>query len=390
MIKVLINIPESKSWIGGLNYFINLTSAINSLHNPQIELVTFKENKHLPPPLNTLKTLADRWPPKPDNRFLTRLNRKFKRSVLKRELFTDFLMKEKIRLFSHEKNPVPSKEIKNLLWIPDFQHKYLPHFFTSEELANRDSYFSWIKDNSYPVLFSSHDALKDFNTFYAGHNCPTYVLQFATSSFSQISEEEMSQVIKALDIKEPFFYVPNQLWAHKNHSVIIEALNILKENKHCPLVISTGLTEDYRNPTFFQELKDKINQFGLSNRFIFLGLVDYQIVTTLMRKSVALINPSLFEGWSTTVEEAKSLGKKIILSDLSVHKEQAPERGLFFNPHDPQALAELMQNAFTCFNQEEESACMEKAATELPSRMQAFGKHYQDIVFDLLKLKNSR
>ncbi len=39
--------------------------------------------------------------------------------------------------------------------------------------------------------------------------------------------------------------------------------------------------------------------------------------------STALINPSQFEGWSTTVEEAKSLGVKMLLSDLEVHKEQA-------------------------------------------------------------------
>lgn len=46
-----------------------------------------------------------------------------------------------------------------------------------------------------------------------------------------------------------------------------------------------------------------------------LGLVPRSDVIALMRYSISLINPSFFEGWSTTVEEAKSMGKQIILSE---------------------------------------------------------------------------
>ena len=42
-----------------------------------------------------------------------------------------------------------------------------------------------------------------------------------------------------------------------------------------------------------------------------------------MCASVALLNPSHFEGWSTTVEEARALGVPMLLSDLDVHLEQA-------------------------------------------------------------------
>jgi len=61
-----------------------------------------------------------------------------------------------------------------------------------------------------------------------------------------------------------------------------------------------------------------------------------------MRHCVCLINPSLFEGWSTTVEEAKALGKHIILSDIPVHREQNPPRSDYFHAHDANALAQIM------------------------------------------------
>lgn len=33
------------------------------------------------------------------------------------------------------------------------------------------------------------------------------------------------------------------------------------------------------------------------------------------------VNPSFYEGWSTTVEEAKSIGVPLLLSDIPVHRE---------------------------------------------------------------------
>ena len=50
-----------------------------------------------------------------------------------------------------------------------------------------------------------------------------------------------------------------------------------------------------------------------------------------------LINPSLFEGWSTTVEEAKLFDKKMILSDIKVHNDQAVKNTLFLAPILPKS-----------------------------------------------------
>jgi glycosyltransferase involved in cell wall biosynthesis len=65
-------------------------------------------------------------------------------------------------------------------------------------------------------------------------------------------------------------------------------------------------------------------------------------VFALMRACTALINPSLSEGWSTSVEEAKSLGVPMLLSDLRVHREQAGDRADYFDPAVAGQLASLM------------------------------------------------
>ena len=62
-----------------------------------------------------------------------------------------------------------------------------------------------------------------------------------------------------------------------------------------------------------------------------------------MNHCIAVVNPSLFEGWSSTVEEAKSMGKRIILSDIPTHREQNPPCGYYFNPGDSASLAKIIK-----------------------------------------------
>jgi hypothetical protein len=64
-----------------------------------------------------------------------------------------------------------------------------------------------------------------------------------------------------------------------------------------------------------------------------------------MRGSIALINPSEFGGWSTTVEEAKAYGVPMLLSDLDVHREQA-STAQFFSVSDDLRLADLLEAAW--------------------------------------------
>ena len=62
-----------------------------------------------------------------------------------------------------------------------------------------------------------------------------------------------------------------------------------------------------------------------------LGFVDHRHVYSLIRQSICVCNPSLFEGWSTPVEEAKSMGKSILLSKIFCSLEQSPPGATYFD-----------------------------------------------------------
>ncbi|MBD5538711.1 MAG: glycosyltransferase family 4 protein [Desulfovibrio sp.] len=293
-----------------------------------------------------------------------------------------FLRQNRIGLLSHgsvlgRRSPVPA-----LCWIPDFQHVHRPEFFSAEEIAMRDRYFADGAADAQGILLSSADAAADFARLFPRHAHKARILRFVADSHPATAEEQQA-VLGKYDIHEPFFHVPNQLWIHKNHGVVLEALKTLKSRGKVPLVISTGRTNDYRHPEYFPAFKKEVEEAGLAERFRFLGLAPYEDVRALMTAAVAFVNPSFFEGWSTTVEEAKSLGKKILLSGIGVHKEQAPERGVFFDPEDGAALADAMAECLAAYDPQAEMRAREAAQAALPGRMRAFGREYEKIVLDM-------
>jgi glycosyltransferase involved in cell wall biosynthesis len=115
-----------------------------------------------------------------------------------------------------------------------------------------------------------------------------------------------------------------------------------------------------------------------------LGVVPYPDLMGFMRHAVAVINPSKFEGWSTTVEEAKSMGKSVLLSDISVHREQAPDRAVFFSSDEAGELAGAMADAWDRWDEDEDTRFITEAVARLPERRREFARRYEDIVLATL------
>lgn len=229
-------------------------------------------------------------------------------------------------------------------WIPDFQHRHLPHLFSRAAWWRRDLGFRLQTSGRRIILLSSGDAGKDCETYYPASRGKTAVVRFAIDLDPAPHIARQAEVIARYELPQRYFYLPNQFWSHKNHGLVIKALAHISANggldKVAPVIL-TGRTEDPRDPQHFERLMAKVKAAGVSGHFRHLGLVPYADVFGLNAASDALINPSLFEGWSTTVEEAKALGTRMLLSDISLHREQAPG-ATFFPTDNPVALASAM------------------------------------------------
>ena len=233
-----------------------------------------------------------------------------------------------------------------IAWFPDLQHRMLPELFPASARWRREVGFRIQIASGRMIMLSSESALRDFKTHYHGATNRTCTVRFATQPSSALLSENPTAVAAKYRLPERYFYLPNQFYRHKNHQVVVDALTALQQKGIDVVVCASGSTEDQREPGYFDQVMAQVRSRGLENRFVHLGMIPLSEVYALMRASVALINPSRFEGWSTTVEEAKFFGIPLILSNLEVHREQTANTASYFGTDDPEALADHLVRAF--------------------------------------------
>ena len=344
MIKIGFIGSVSKEWMGGYNYFKNLLYAINVLGSNELKVFVFLGKKSNP----LTKDMFLKYATVIEDSAFDRMSLKWFLIKIEEKIFkTNFILeyilnKYDIQILSHS-FITKFKKIKTVNWIPDFQHIHLPEMFSKKELKNRDKTFLNVIKDSDIIIVSSNDAFTDLKTFASRYEAKVKVLQFVSQPVQEYNAMSKNILKTKYGINNDYFYMPNQFWKHKNHLTVFKAINQLRnENINIHLVCS-GHLEDYRNKNHIEILKNYIYKNNLDNNIKLLGLIDYEDVFNLIKFSKAVINPSLFEGWSTTVEECKSVGKNMILSDLNVHKEQYPA-ALFFNKNKKDSLVEVLRN----------------------------------------------
>lgn len=388
MIRVgfIFNRTDS-GWMGGITYMRNLIAAIRQIPDREIEPVLIVPSK-MPAKnvadfgdIEVLRTsLLDRKAPA---WLLGKLCEKF---LLKRNAPLEaFLRGHNIAILSHHARLGSRSRFPNLLWIPDFQQRRCPDFFDAAEIERRNAGNARNVAEAQWVVLSSGDALNDLKTYVPAGMDKSSVLRFV-SGIQSISKGglNLAELEAKYGFKAPYFHLPNQYWVHKNHAAAIRAVALLKARGIRVQVVSTGAPTDYRHPDFFKSIEKLIADLDVADCYKVLGLIDFSDMGPMMAHSVGVINPSCFEGWSTTVEEAKATGKAIILSNIPVHIEQAPARGVYFNPDSPEELADAMAAMLATYDPSREEQLVAQAKLDNEAKFADFGLTYQNIIKEAL------
>jgi glycosyltransferase involved in cell wall biosynthesis len=228
-------------------------------------------------------------------------------------------------------------------WFPDFQHKFYPAYFSKTNLWLRDFRLRRFVKKGTDLVLSSEDAASHLRHFYKiPPQLKVHVVPFV--SIIDMDFLNLKGVREKYDVPEKYFIVSNQFYKHKNHKVVFDAIANLKAKRSDFVVVCTGKMEDYRNPQYIEELLATIKDNGLEAHVRMLGVIPRKDQLWLMKNSLAVIQPSTFEGWSTVVEDAKTVQQQIILSDIGVHKEQMGDWAFYFDPKDAAGLALHMEH----------------------------------------------
>ena len=234
--------------------------------------------------------------------------------------------------------------IPMIAWVPDLQHRALRHMFSTAGWWKRELGIRAQVAGGRMMMLSSESACHDLERLYPAAVGRTRVVRFAVPAGFEIDGAEAQAVLASYRLPQDYFFLPNQFWRHKNHLLVLDALVSLRRRGHEIVVVATGKAHDPRAPGYFEEFSRRLQAENLGGQFRHLGVVPYEHLGPILAASRALLNPSLFEGWSTTVEEARTLGVPTILSDLPVHREQMGEAAIYFDPRDAESLASALES----------------------------------------------
>ncbi|MEO7044415.1 MAG: glycosyltransferase [Ferruginibacter sp.] len=233
-------------------------------------------------------------------------------------------------------------------WLVDFNNRvFSDHYQDGGELMKK--WQDLIVMRTGKVVLSSNALKQELYSYYPSPKCDLRILRFA-STIELPPENTHAPVLKKFALADSFVLSPNQFWEHKNQLIVLEALKLIRESRPEMRfrVLFTGSMQVNRGKgAYVESLLFKVKEYGLASYVSFLGVLDRSEQLILMKHASCLLQPSLYEGWSTLVEEAKALNKFIILSDLPVHKEQINKNCYFFDRYSPTDLADSLVRFFT-------------------------------------------
>lgn len=396
-VRIAFFLEGRTGWMAGYTYLHNLLTAIR-LSDPQIEICLLRKtsdedvlssatgltelaNQVLECPAPILQRWSLQW-------VQAQLSRRALKRVYRDTTLDTFLEANRVDVVFGSWWQYPGSSafpsVGMCAWIHDFQFLHFPDFYDGITLHRIRRGILGLVDVADRFVVSSQDALKDLLSFSPGAALKARVLPFVANIPDHIYACDPELVVREYHLPKKFIYLPNQFWQHKNHRLVLEALHILSERGIRPHIVCTGLPHDSRKEAHFAELLTQVSGWGLHAQMIFLGLVPIDHVRALMRQAICVLNPSLFEGRSSTVEEAKSLGKRLLLSDLPVHREQNPPATIFFDPLDGENLAAKVQTIWQECEPGPDPHLEAMARQSLPTRMRQFAEAFLGIVSEVV------
>jgi glycosyltransferase involved in cell wall biosynthesis len=166
----------------------------------------------------------------------------------------------------------------------------------------------------------------------------------------QCTPEEKASISKKYSLPGKYFLFVSSIAPRKNLIAICKAMVLLKGKLDIPLVVLGNGKEQKKVVTKFMHIN------GLEDRLIFLNdlpqakdlsftsAVDFPAI---YQQAVALIYPSVFEGFGLPVLEALWSRLPVICSDTSSLPEAGGDAALYFPPADHKLLATHMLNVAT-------------------------------------------
>ena len=196
--------------------------------------------------------------------------------------------------------------------------------------------------NSNRIIAISHQTKQDIEDWYKIDSSKIDVCyQSCDPVFTRMQTADEKDAVKnKYGLPSEFFLYVGSIIERKNLFNICKAMSVLEQP--IPLVV-IGNGKSYK-----QKVKDFISTHIPDNRVIFLSEkeegkhVSKNDLATIYQSAIALIYPSIFEGFGLPVLEALSGNTPVITSNVSCLPEVGGDAAYYVNPESIEEIAEAM------------------------------------------------
>ncbi len=248
---------------------------------------------------------------------------------------------------------IKSTKIPSVVTIHDLIFERYPHQYSLIDRINYRAQFKNACKHSNKIIAISEQTKNDLIEFYQVPSDKIEVCyQSCNRLFREVATNTRREEVKSLyDLPEKYFLCVGSIIERKNLLIICKALLLLRGELSIPLVV-IGNGKKYK-----KEIKNFITANKLDKEVIFMS--DNEVANTsasfnnsddlpaIYQQAVALIYPSIFEGFGIPILEAFCSGLPVISSNASCLPEAGGDAALYFHPSDEKELAKLMYNVAT-------------------------------------------
>jgi glycosyltransferase involved in cell wall biosynthesis len=209
--------------------------------------------------------------------------------------------------------------------------------------------FRSVRNRSLGVVTVSQFSKTEIERFLKIPNEHIRIISEGAPVLPVVSDSDILTTFEKFNIGDrPFFFYISNLRPRKNIANLLSAWKIFSEHYPEYILVIAGKKYNYRSDD------PNIN---------FLGPISDIEKVSLYKKTVALVFPSLYEGFGLPILEAQRLGVPVLSSNTSSLPEVAGASALFFNPHNPNSIADAMKKIIDSPAERRES--IKKAYTNL-------------------------
>src|SRR6266542_345978 len=233
--------------------------------------------------------------------------------------------------------------------IHDLQHRLQPEFpevSANGEWERREYYYRNGARYATLLLADSEVGKEDIVNVYGEYGVTpdrVKVLPFLPAWYlaDDISESERRRVRMVYDLPERYLFYPAQFWPHKNHSRIVQALGLLKQEHRLriPVVLCGSNAGGIREQTFHETMSLSC-QLGIGKDIHYFVYVPDEDMSAMYAEAEALVMPTFFGPTNIPILEAWAFGCPVLTSDIRGIREQVNDAAILVDPRSVEAIAD--------------------------------------------------